>query len=161
MPNRKRFIIITTAALLTALALTLTLLFSRIEAAPAQPPDFWSDQWAAECGSSTARDTVKKRYRRDLSYQCGSFTGAHTLWRVYVASGQGKETAIQYQMTVEDGLADLVLVEPDGKVTRLSGETSPYTFTPQQGETRLRVIGDKGKFSLELTIGNRNGQWME
>lgn len=157
----RKMILILAAATLLILGSVLMMFFSHVEAAPAQPPDFWSDQWAAECGSSTARDTVKKRYRRDLSYQCGSFTGAHTLWRVYVASGQGKETAIQYQLTVEDGLADLVLVEPDGKVTRLSGETSPYTFTPQQGETRLRVIGDKGKFSLELTIGNRNGQWME
>lgn len=160
MPRRK---LIITAVLLTAAALTLTLalLLSHIEITPAQPPDFWNDQWAAECSSSTARETVKKRYRRDLSYRCGSFTGAHTLWRVYVASGQGKETAIQYQMTVEDGLADLVLVEPDGRVTRLSGETSPYTFIPREGETRLRIIGDEGKFSLELTIRNRNGQWME
>ena len=54
-----------------------------------------------------------------------------------------------------------MLVWPDDTVTRLSGETSPYTFTAGAGETRLRLIGDGGKLEFTITIPSRSGQWMD
>lgn len=160
MMTVRRLASLFTAAVFVVLAALFLLIFSSVEFTPAQPPDFYSDQWAAECNSSTARQSVKKRYRHDLTYSCESFTGAQTLWRVYVSSGEGEAVTLHYQMTVEEGLADLALVRPDGTVTRLSGGTSPYTFTPQEGETRLRLIGEKGRLRLELTIREMSGQWM-
>ena len=62
---------------------------------------------------------------------------------------------------MEEGRGDLVLVWPDGTVTRLSGESSPCTFTAGAGETRLRLIGDRGKLEYTVTIPSRNGQWMD
>lgn len=134
--------------------------FSTIEIAPAQPPDFDNDAWVADCSSSFARDTVSHKKRRSLTQSCGSFTGAKTLWRVYDKEG-GKAIAIEYQIAVSSGRADLALVQPDGTVTRLSGETSPYTFTTGAGETRLRLIGDQGKVEFSLTIPYGFGTWME
>ena len=129
---------------------------------PAQPPDFDSDSWAAECNSSTARNTVRRwdQRTRTLAGSCGSFTGAHTLWRIYTPQG-GEEITIEYRIEVEEGRGDLVLVWPDGTVTRLSGESSPCTFTAGAGETRLRLIGDRGKLEYTVTIPSRNGQWMD
>ena len=66
-----------------------------------------------------------------------------------------------YQIEVKEGQGDLVLVWPDDTVTRLSGETSPYTFTAGAGETRLRLIGDGGKLEFTITIPSRSGQWMD
>ena len=133
--------------------------FSTIEIAPAQPPDFDNDAWVADCSSSFARDTVSHKKRRSLTQSCGSFTGAKTLWRVYDKEG-GKEIAIEYQIAVSSGRADLALVQPDGTVTRLSGETSPYTFTTGAGETRLRLIGDGGKVEVSVTIPSMAGNWV-
>jgi len=135
--------------------------FTHIETAPAQPPDFYNDQWAAECNSSTAYQTVEKHRRHQLAYSCESFTGGHTFWRIYTGRDEEEPVTLHYQLTVESGLADLVLVRPDGTVTRLSGENSPYTFTPQKGESRVKLIGDEGKLSLELTIREMRGQWMD
>lgn len=129
---------------------------------PAQPPDFDSDTWVAECSSSTSRNSVtrKNRRARTISVRYGSFTGAHTLWRIYTPSG-GEEITIEYRITVEEGRGDLALVRPDGTVARFSKESSPYTFTAEPGETRLRVIGDEGKLEYTVTIPSRSGQWMD
>lgn len=123
-------------------------------------PDFYSDTWAAECNSSVSRQSVSRKKRRTRSFNCDSFTGAHTLWRIHTKSG-GQEIELEYQLEVEKGLADLVLVYPDGTVTRLSGEDSPYTFTAREGETRLRLIGDKGKLEYTVTIQSMDGTWLD
>jgi len=157
----RKNILILAAAIVFFVGIIFAVVFTLIETVPIQPPDFYSDQWAAECGDSIARRTVTKRRRHYLAYSCESFTGGHTFWRVYIGSGEGEPVALHYQLTVEDGLADLVLVRPDGTVTRLSEESSPYTFTPQEGESRVKLIGDDGKLSLELTIREMSGQWMD
>ena len=123
--------------------------------------DFGSDQWAAECGGSRAVYSRRFRSRSTLKLHYGSFTGAKTLWRLYNGEGRSQEITLQYQVEVEEGQADLVLVHPDKTVTRLSEQSSPYTFTAGEGETRLRLIGDKGKLAVELTVPRMSGQWME
>lgn len=122
--------------------------------------DFDNDVWVAEYGGSVARNTVRRKTPRSLILRCGSFTGASTLWRIYDGDG-GKEIAIEYQIAVEEGRADLALVRPDGTVTRLSGESSPYVFIAAPGETRLRLIGDGGKVEVSVTIPSRAGNWTD
>lgn len=122
--------------------------------------DFDNDVWVAEYGGSVARNTVRRKTPRSLTLRCGSFTGASTLWRIYDGDG-GKEIAIEYQIAVEEGRADLALVRPDGTVTRLSEESSPYVFTAAPGETRLRLIGDGGKVEVSVTIPSRAGNWTD
>ncbi len=153
------------AAIFAVLSLVLLLaawVVLSLELAPAQPVDFYSDAWAAECGSAVSRNTVRRKDRRarTLTVSHGSFTGAATLWRIYTGGG-GEEITIVYQIEVKEGQGDLVLVWPDDTVTRLSGETSPYTFTAGAGETRLRLIGDRGKLEFTITIPSRSGQWMD
>ena len=88
-----------------------------------------------------------------ITLTCGSFTGADELWSVPETAG---EISIDYTMTVGQGRAGLVLVGPDGAVTRLDGR-QPHSFTPGPGGmTRLRLIGDGGQ-DIKASITIRGG----
>lgn len=123
--------------------------------------DFEDDQWAAGCSSYKSVNSYRFRSGSTLELRYGSFTGAKTLWRLYAGEEEEREVILRYQAEVEKGQADLVLVHPDGTVTRLSEQSSPYTFTAGAGETRLRLIGNKGKLALELTVQDQNGRWVD
>ena len=111
---------------------------------------------AAGCEDYIARQVWKERKQDTLTFCCESFTGAGTLWYTSNQYG-GREVRISRRMEVEEGRGELVLVHPDGTVTRLSGERSPYCFFPQAGETSLRLLGDEGKLELTVTVRPLDG----
>lgn len=124
------------------------------------PVSFESDRWAAECSFCTSEEQMRHLSDGVASFCWGRFTGAENLWGI--RGEEAEEVTIAYTLTAEGGKADLVLLHPDNTVTRLSGESSPYTFTPQRDSmTYLRLIGDGGeKITAEITIQNEGGHWI-
>lgn len=151
-PKKRLFL-----AVLPLIAITGLLCWAALQALGAGDAlalvEFDSDSWAARCTAYTAQNRSRQLSDGTITLTCGSFTGADELWSVPETAG---EISIDYTMTVGQGRAGLVLVGPDGAVTRLDGR-QPHSFTPGPGGmTRLRLIGDGGQ-DIKASITIRGG----
>lgn len=125
---------------------------------PVRVEDYRGDDWVAETEEYHAGSYSYSGGGGPARIAYSDFSGAKTLWKI---QGDGSETSIQYEMAVDWGQADLALVHPDGSVTRLSQMSSPYTFVPAEGTTRLRLIGDGGDIRFRLAFREKGNRWVK
>lgn len=93
-----------------------------------------------------------------------SHSGARTIWR-HTEANQGQDITLDYYISVEEGgSAKLVLVAPDKTVVTVAEppaggeESGSYTFTPQAGKYRLKLVA-KGGHRIKATVDTAAGDF--
>lgn len=105
-----------------------------------------SDRYAMSLSASTWNNNV-------LSYSAGSFDGRETLWSELVT--QEGTVEISVSMSLEEGMAKLVYIDPDDTITEIIestyGNDIRRMITMPVGENRIKLVG-YGCKGLELEV---------
>ena len=138
-------------ALLLAAALCLTMTACSNEFAQ---QEYDSAEKIAESGDRYAKSVSVMTWNdRGLSFSAGSFDGRETMWSEIVTD-EGT-VGISVSLSLEEGMAKLVYIDPDDNITELIestyGRDISRTITMPVGENRIKLVG-YGCKELELEM---------
>ena len=138
-------------ALLLAAALCLTMTACSNEFAQ---QEYDSAEKIAESGDRYAKSVSVMTWNdHGLCFSAGSFDGRETMWSEIVTD-EGT-VGISVSLSLEEGMAKLVYIDPDDNITELIestyGRDISRTITMPVGENRIKLVG-YGCKELELEM---------
>ncbi len=138
-------------ALMLAAALCLTMTACSNEFAQ---QEYDSAEKIAQSGDKYAKSVSVMTWNDcELSFSAGSFDGRETMWSEIVIDEGTAEISVS--LSLEEGMAKLVHIDPDDNITELIestyGKDICRTITMPVGENRIKLVG-YGCKELELKM---------